>query len=164
MVNVRQKGEGAIIGSLSHVYGIERGGMSAIGNIHPIVVPNNPDGTLNLHDIEYAIPPESMHFSSPKVICLESSHNNCNGRVLRTSYIKKVKEIASKNKLRMHLDGARSLNAAAFLNISPAEMVADFDTVNCCLSKGMGCPIGSLIIGTKEDIAHAKIIRKLIGG
>lgn len=64
----------------------------------------------------------------------------------------------------MHLDGARALNAAAFLNIEPAKMVEDFDTVNFCLSKGMGCPVGSLIIGTKEHIEHAKILRKILGG
>lgn len=64
----------------------------------------------------------------------------------------------------MHLDGARALNAAVYLKMDPAEMVADFDTVNFCLSKGMACPIGSLIIGTHEDIEFAKIIRKMLGG
>ena len=64
----------------------------------------------------------------------------------------------------MHLDGARALNAANFLKIKPAEMVKDFDTVNFCLSKGMGCPVGSMIIGTKSDIEHARVLRKMLGG
>jgi threonine aldolase len=64
----------------------------------------------------------------------------------------------------MHLDGARALNAALFLGVSPAELVEDFDTISFCLSKGMGCPVGSLIIGSHEDIAFAKILRKLVGG
>ncbi len=79
-------------------------------------------------------------------------------------YISQVKKIAKKNKLRMHLDGARGLNAAQYLKVSPSEMVKDFDTVNFCLSKGMGCPVGSMVIGTKEDIEHARVLRKMLGG
>jgi threonine aldolase len=100
----------------------------------------------------------------PRVIALESSHNICSGRVLPLDYIKKVKKIAKKHKLRMHLDGARGLNAVTYLGVEPAEMVKDFDTVNFCLSKGMGCPIGSMVIGTKEDMAFARMLRKLLGG
>jgi len=79
-------------------------------------------------------------------------------------YITEVKKIANKHKLRMHLDGARGLNAALKLGMDPAEMVKDFDTVNFCLSKGMGCPVGSLIIGAKDYIDHARVIRKMLGG
>ena len=75
-----------------------------------------------------------------------------------------MKTIAKKNKIRLHLDGARALNAAIFLGISPKELTKDFDTVNFCLSKGMGCPVGSLIIGSRADIEHAQIIAKLLGG
>ena len=164
MINVRVKGEAAIIGSLSHIYNIERGGISALGGIHPIVVPNQADGTMNLKEIEYIIPPNSIHLAQPRAIVLESSHNLCNGRVLKMDYIKAVKQIATKHKLRMHLDGARGLNAAVKLGIEPAEMVKDFDTVNFCLSKGMGCPVGSLIIGEKEYIEHARVVRKMLGG
>jgi threonine aldolase len=88
----------------------------------------------------------------------------CNGRVLRTDYIANVRAIANKHKLRMHLDAARGLNAAVALNIDPAIMVKDFDTVNFCLSKGMGCPIGSIIIGSSKDIEHARVLRKMLGG
>ncbi len=119
---------------------------------------------MNLKDIEYAIPPDTIHISQPRLIELESSQNLCNGRVLRTDYIAKVRAIANKYKLRMHLDAARGLNAAVALNIDPALMVKDFDTVNFCLSKGMGCPIGSLIIGSSKDIEHARVIRKMLGG
>ena len=164
MINVRGKGEGAILGSLSHVYNIERGGISALGGIHPIIVPNKPDGTMDLNQLAYIIPPNSIHLSQPRVIALESSHNICNGRVLKLDFIKEVKKIANKHKLRFHLDGARALNAAVALNIDPAVMVEDFDTVNFCLSKGMGCPVGSLVMGTKQDIEFARVIRKMLGG
>eukprot|EP00347_Sterkiella_histriomuscorum_P022198 403331332 len=164
MLNVRMKGEGAILGSLSHIYNIERGGISALGGIHPIIVPNEIDGTMNLQTLERSIPPVSIHLSQPRVIALENSHNLCNGSVLKPEYVKDVRQIANRHKLRMHLDGARSLNAAVYLNMDPAKMVEDFDTVNFCLSKGMSCPVGSLIIGRKEDINHAMALRKMLGG
>jgi threonine aldolase len=164
MINVRIKGEGAILGHLSHIYCIERGGISALGSIHPIVVNNKADGTMDLKDIEAAIPPNIIHLSQPRVIALESSHNNCSGRVLTVDYINQVRKIADKHKLRMHLDGARGLNAATSLGVDPKVMVKDFDTVNFCLSKGMGCPVGSLIIGDQEHIDHARVVRKMLGG
>lgn len=79
MINVRIKGEGAILGSHSHVYNIERGGISALGGIHPIIVPNEIDGTMNLTALERTIPPNSIHLSQPRVIALENTHNLCNG-------------------------------------------------------------------------------------
>jgi len=164
MVNVRTKGEGAIVGHLSHVYNIERGGMSALGGIHPIVARNEPDGTISIKNIEASIPPNNIHLSQPKVIALESSQNLCNGRVLKLSYISDVKKLAKKHKLRLHLDAARGLNAAVALDKDPAEMVKDFDTVNFCLSKGMGCPVGSLIMGKNEDMEYARVLRKMLGG
>jgi len=79
-------------------------------------------------------------------------------------YIKKVSDICANHKLNMHLDGARALNAATFLNIDPSEMVKPFKTFNFCLSKGMGCPIGSMIVSSREMIDHAIIVRKMLGG
>ena len=79
-------------------------------------------------------------------------------------YIKDVKKICKQHNIRMHLDGARGLNAAVYLNVKPDKMVKDFDTVNFCFSKGMGCPVGSMVIGTKADIDFARMIRKMLGG
>ena len=84
--------------------------------------------------------------------------------MLKIDFINKIKKLAKKHKMKMHLDGARCLNAAVYLGISPAEMTADFDTVSVCLSKGLGSPLGSLIVGTQADIKRALIIRKLLGG
>ena len=95
---------------------------------------------------------------------LESSHNVCNGRVLKMPYIWKAKEIANKNNLRMHLDGARCLNASVALKVKPDELVKDFNTISLCLSKGLGNPIGSMLIGSHEDITYANMIRKMLGG
>ena len=79
-------------------------------------------------------------------------------------YLKQAKKMARKHKLKMHLDGARCLNAAVFLKLDPAEMVKDFDSVSVCMSKGLGCPVGSVIVGSSKDIAHCLILRKLLGG
>ena len=104
------------------------------------------------------------HIVPIKGISLESSHNGCNGRVLMPKYISDVKKIAKKGKAKLHLDGARSWNAAIFLNMEMKEMLKDFDLVSVCLSKGLGCPIGSLVVGSQKDIDQARIYRKLIGG
>ena len=104
------------------------------------------------------------HIVEIQGISLESSHNNCNGKVLRMDYINKVKKIAKKKKAKLHLDGARSWNASLFLGLSMKEMVKDFDLVNVCLSKGMGCPLGSMVVGSEKDIRTARNFRKMLGG
>ena len=83
---------------------------------------------------------------------------------MKPEYISDVRKIANKHHMTMHLDAARGLNAAVALNIDPAVMVKDFDTVNFCLSKGMGCPVGSMVIGSSKDIEHARALRKMVGG
>ena len=104
------------------------------------------------------------HIVEIQGISLESSHNNCNGKVLRMDYINKVKKIAKKKKAKLHLDGARSWNASLFLGLSMKEMVKDFDLINVCLSKGMGCPLGSMVVGSEKDIRTARNFRKMLGG
>ena len=105
------------------------------------------------------------HIVNVTGISLESSHNNCSGQVLRPDYIKNVKKLARKGKhKKLHLDGARSWNASIFLGLEMKEMVKDFDLISVCLSKGMGCPIGSLIVGSEKDIEAARNYRKMLGG
>ena len=90
--------------------------------------------------------------------------NNMSGKVLRMDYIKKVKKIAKKRKAKMHLDGARSWNASVFLGLEMKDMLKDFDLASVCMSKGMGCPIGSLVVGSEKDIWSARNYRKMLGG
>lgn len=114
--------------------------------------------------MEFFIKEKDQHNPVTKLICLESSHQYSSGRVLTTKYIKQVKKIARKRKLKMHLDGARALNAAAALGISPAEMTKDFDTVSVCMSKGLGAPIGTVLVGSEKDIKYSAVTKKLLGG
>ena len=147
------KGDTVILGNLSHIINYERGNLSSMGSIMPWVVQNNLDGTMPLAQMEKACNfMLNEHIAPVTAISLESSHNNLSGKVLRMDYIKKVKKIAKKRKAKLHLDGARSWNASIFLGIEMKEMVKDFDIVSVCLSKGLGCPIGSLIVGSEKDI------------
>ena len=118
----------------------------------PIVLKNLPDGTIDLDELRYAIVPNNTHLPQPKVICLENSHNHCNGNTISLEYINKVRQLCDEKNLKLHLDGARSLNAAVALGVTPAELGKDFDTISLCFSKGLSCPFGTAIIGSSEDI------------
>lgn len=136
-----------------------------MGKILPKVLPNQADGSIDLKDIERVMPRVKDEHICPIVgISLESSHNACGGRVLTPQYIRQVKELAAKQNAVLHLDGARCWNAAVALNMDIKHYVADFAMVNVCLSKGMGCPIGSLVVGSEEDIRYARQVRKMVGG
>ena len=149
MVICQNKGESVIVGDNCHITHYERGGISSLGSIMPTVLRNQVDGTIDLNEIRYKIPLiDDQHIVPIRGISLESSQNNCSGQALRMDYIAEVKKIAKKYKMKMHLDGARAWNSAVFLNMEIKDMVQDFDIVNVCLSKGMGCPAGSLLMGT----------------
>jgi len=131
----------------------------------PQVLPNLPDATIDLKKIEYSIfPADDPHIVKTRGVTLESSAQSFNGKVLRPEYIKDVKKITKKNKLVLHLDGARSWNAAVSLDMEMNEMVKDFDLINVCFSKGMGCPVGSMMAGSEKEILRAKTLRKMLGG
>jgi len=164
LCHCRSRGDEYIIGNEAHIYFYEQGGASQLGGAHPRVIPTNKDGTLNLKDIEEAIRGDDVHFPITRVICLENTHNRCGGRVLPTSYIDSVGEISKKHGLKLHVDGARLMNAAVALNEDPARLVKAADSVSLCLSKGLGAPVGSIIVGTKEFIHNARRLRKALGG
>lgn len=98
------------------------------------------------------------------MLAIENSQQGCVGASVPLSFVKEAKKLVRKNKLRFHLDGARLLNALVETGVSPAEYVEDFDTVSFCLSKGMGCPLGSVLLGSEKDIFHARDLRKMLGG
>jgi threonine aldolase len=158
------RGHEVIIGNQSHIYLNEAGGMSALGGIQPCPVQNQPDGKLALDDILSSIRSEDVHHPITRLICLENTQNICGGVPLTAAYTRQVGEIARKNGLALHIDGARIFNSAAAQNVSVRELVAPADSVMFCLSKGLAAPIGSMLVGTKEFIARARHIRKMLGG
>jgi threonine aldolase len=160
-----RRGEEAIMGHLAHTFLFEAGGSAAVGGIHPRTIPNQPDGTLHLADIEAAIRSlGNEHYPRTRLICLENTHNRCSGAVLTPDYMEQVRALADRHGLAIHLDGARIFNAAVALDVPAAELARAADSVAFCLSKGLAAPIGSVICGSAEFVAQARRQRKLLGG
>ena len=158
------RGDEIILGDLAHTFIYEAGGTAALGGIHPHIVPNQPDGTLRLQDIEAAIRPDNVHFPRTRLICLENTHNRCCGAALTPEYTAQVAGLAHRRGLALHLDGARIFNAAVALNVDVKELTRDTDSLSFCLSKGLAAPVGSVICGSKDFIAKARRNRKIVGG
>jgi threonine aldolase len=135
--------------------------MAVLGSIQPQVVRNQPDGTLELAEVEAAIKPDDPHFARTRLLALE---NTISGKVLPRSYLEKAVSLAKKRGLATHLDGARIFNACVHEKIPVRQMVAGFDSVSACLSKGLGTPAGTLLVGRRDVIEKARRTRKMLGG
>lgn len=159
-----QRGHEAILGDKSHTFLNEAGGAAALGGIHPRTVPNQPDGTLRLEDIQAAIRGDNVHYPRTRLISLENTHNYCFGTPLGVEYTRAVGDLARSRGLALHIDGARIFNAAVALGVDARELAAPADSIQFCLSKGLGAPVGSLVCGTRPFIAEARRNRKMLGG
>ncbi len=158
------RGTEAILGNKSHTFIYEAGGISAFGGIHSHQLQNSDDGLMDLAEIKQAIRLDNVHFPQTSLISLENTHNMCFGSPISKDYIDEVSNIAKENKLKLHVDGARIFNATTALNISLKDMIDNVDSITFCLSKGLACPIGSIICGSKEFIHSARRMRKVLGG
>jgi threonine aldolase len=159
-----QRGHEVIVGNLSHIYLNEAGGMSALGGIQPCPLQNQADGTLALDDILASVRTEDVHHPITRLICLENTQNICGGVPLTPAYTRQVGDLAHRNGLFLHVDGARIFNSAAAQNMSVKELVEPADSVMFCLSKGLAAPMGSMLVGTQQFIMRARHIRKMLGG
>jgi threonine aldolase len=159
------RGDEVIMGDVAHTFLFEAGSSAAVGGIHPRTLPNQPDGTLDLGDVEAAIrDPNNSHYPRTKLICLENTHNRCGGAVLTPEYMARVRALADRYGLAIHLDGARLFNAAVALGVEPSLLARDADSVSFCLSKGLSAPVGSLVCGSELFIRKAHRQRKMLGG
>jgi threonine aldolase len=156
-----ERGEEFIIGNLGHSFKYEAGGASVLGSLWPCPIEYQPDGTLDLQKVAAAIKPDDAHFAPTRLLVLENTQN---GRVLPLAYLKQAREFARQRGLNIHLDGARVFNAAVKLGVPVRDITQHFDSVSICLSKGLGAPVGSVLVGSKSLIAKAHRIRKLLGG
>lgn len=156
-----QRGDEAIIGAEQHSYRYEAGGMGVLGSIHPRVLPNQADGTLDLAQVEASISPDDPHFARTRLLALE---NTIGGKPIARSYLADAIALAKRRGLATHLDGARIFNAAVHYNTKVKELCAGFDSVSSCLSKGLGAPAGTVLLGSREFIARARRARKILGG
>ena len=159
-----QRGDEVLLGDRSHIFLHEVGGISALGGVHPRIIPNNQDGTLPLSLIEQSIRHEDIHSPSTRLICLENTHNFCQGSPISPEYMDSVGDLAAKYGLKIHLDGARLFNAAVALNLDVGVLTQRVDSVMFCLSKGLSAPVGSLVCGERDFIQRARKFRKMVGG
>ncbi len=155
------RGDEYIVGQSAHTYKYEGGGAAALGGIQPQPLEFNPDGTLPLALVKAAIKEPDIHFARTRLICLENTNS---GKVLPLDYLHDMRALADENGLGLHLDGARVMNAAVKLKCKVDTVTRLFDSVSLCLSKGLGAPVGSVLVGSRDFIEQARRWRKMVGG
>jgi threonine aldolase len=159
-----QRGNEVIVGEQSHTLIFEVGGAWAVGGLGLRAVPNDEGGRLDLPSVKAAIRGDNEHFPRTGLICIENTHNRCGGAVLNEDDLAAVRALADRANLPVHTDGARVFNAAVALGVPIAKLASYADSVSFSLSKGLGCPIGSVLCGSREFIAEARRYRKMLGG
>lgn len=162
------RGEEYLVGQMAHTYRWEGGGAAVLGSIQPQPIQQQADGSINLADIEANIKPDDAHFARTRLLALE---NTWGGKVLPSAYVEAATALARKRGLATHLDGARLFNAAVATvpaggdpRVAARGIADHFDSVSVCFSKGLGAPAGSALVGSKELIARAHRVRKMLGG
>ena len=153
-----------IVGDKSHIFLYEQCGAAQFGGVSLRTVPNLSDGTMDIETINLSIRDDDIHETITSLICIENTHNACGGQVLPLDFLQDLKMLSSEKNIPIHLDGARIWNALTNMNKPPSEVGELVDSLTVCLSKGLGAPIGSLLIGNAELIQRAKRIRKALGG
>jgi threonine aldolase len=160
-----QRGDEIVMGDQAHMFWNESAGAAALAGVQVRLVPNDPQGRIDSSDLEAAIRPRgNIHFPPTTLVCLENTHNRCSGGVLTPEDTKKVANMAHAAGAKVHLDGARIFNAAVALEVPASELTRDVDDVSFCLSKGLSCPVGSVLCGSQEFVDQARKWRKMVGG
>jgi threonine aldolase len=158
------RGDGVVLEAESHINLYEVGGLSQIAGAYPFLVKGD-NGMMNPQDVEAIFTRGyNVHYVEPKLLCLENTHNRGGGRVIPQNNIDTLVEIAHDNDGVVHMDGARVFNASVASGIPVSRIVKNADSVQICLSKGLGCPVGSVIVGSKDFIHIARKNRKVVGG
>lgn len=160
-----EPGDEFILEQESHVYFYEGGGYAAMSGISAWGL-SGDRGILDADQVADAIrPPGGLsHFPVTRLIWIENTHNRAGGTVYPLETLQAIGDLAQREDLRLHLDGARMFNAAVALGVTPGAIAAPFDSISFCLSKGLGCPAGSLFVGSKDAVARGHRFRKMFGG
>ncbi|CAN0383828.1 unnamed protein product, partial [Laminaria digitata] len=151
-----RRGNEFILGKESHVFLYEAAGASAFMGVGYHTLSNLEDGGLDLDEIAGAIRDEDQHFPRSALLCLENTQNACGAVAISAERTAKMAAVAHRSGLKVHVDGARLWNAAVALGVRPSELVAPVDTVSVCLSKGLGAPVGSVLVGSAEFITEVR--------
>jgi threonine aldolase len=158
-----QPGDEVIIEAGAHAMNFEGGAGAVLSSVQFFGIPGNR-GIFDAEQVEAAIRVDDVHFPVSRLVIIENTHNRGGGSVFPLKNILRIREVADRRGLRMHMDGARLWNACVASGVSPREYAAPFDSVSVCLSKGLGCPAGSLVAGSKEFVKRVHRFRKLVGG
>jgi len=158
------RGAEVIIGEGSHIIEHEGGGAWLVGGLGLHTVRVDAKGRLDLAEVRATIRPDNEHYPRTGLICIENTHNRAGGTVQNEEDLAAVRELANKHGLPVHMDGARIFNASVKLGVPASALTVYADSVTFCLSKGLGCPIGSVLCGSKEFIHEARRMRKVLGG
>ena len=165
MAHCSRRGEEVLVGEHSHMSKYEQGGMAQIAGVHSRTVRNLPDGTLDLDDLRGKIQTSlDPHLTVTRLVCLENTQNYLGGQAIPIEHMDSVAELLRGTGVKIHVDGARLFNAATYLRVPAADLVKHADSVNICLSKGLGAPIGSMVVGGRGFVATARRLRKALGG
>jgi len=157
-----ERGDEYLVGQRSHTYKYEGGGAAVLGSIQPQPVEHAPDGSLPLDKLAAAIKPAGdAHYARTRLLALE---NTFHGQVIAQDYVIKAAAFARQHGLSVHLDGARLFNASVASGVALDELCKPLDTVSMCFSKGLGAPVGSVLVGERDHIARAHRWRKVLGG
>jgi threonine aldolase len=160
--SLTEPGDAAIAARDAHLYLYESGAAAALAGVQLTLIGEN--GAFTRDELLEAVYPADDHYPRTRVVCVENTHNRSGGRIFPFAQLREVADAARARGLRMHLDGARIWNAEAASGIDAARWCEPFDTVSCCLSKGLGAPVGSLVAGSRELVARAHRFRKMQGG
>ncbi len=156
-----QRGDEYIVGQHAHTYRYEAGGAAVLGSIQPQPIDLEPDGTLDLAKVAGFIKPDDSHFAKTQLLCIENTHG---GLALPMAYHAKAQTFCRENGLGLHLDGARIFNAAVHHGVDIDQITKHYDSVSVCFSKGLGAPVGSVLVGSSDLIHRARRWRKMLGG
>lgn len=156
-----QRGDEYIVGQNAHTYKFEAGGAAVLGSVQPQPIENAEDGSLPLDKVRDVFKPDDFHFAKTRLLALE---NTIGGKVLDQTYVKQARTLANESNLALHLDGARAFNAAVSQQVKLHVITSQFDSVSLCMSKGLGAPVGSVLVGSKDFIKQARRWRKMVGG
>lgn len=158
------RGSEIILGNKSHIFLFEQGGAAQYGGIAFHTIPNLDDGTMDIQSVQEAIRDDDIHEPETSLIAIENTHNACGGKVLPVDFLKSMSEIGKTRDIPIHLDGARIWNALQESKLHAKDIGCYVDSISVCLSKGLGAPVGSVLLGPKWFIQKAKRVRKSLGG
>lgn len=159
-----QRGEEMVLGHMSHILMYEVASVAGLGGVQVRTVANDSRGMLDPDEVESVIRPANLHQPRTAMVGLENTHNRRSGGVLDPEDVGAIGDVTHRYDAALHIDGARIFNAAVALGVPVADLVRPADTVSFCLSKGLSCPVGSLVCGSVEVIERVRKNRKMVGG